>query len=78
MTPFSTVKFLSGAALMDTNHGNTDGPGSLADAETEEAVGGVNISLLLGSLDNLDDGFKDAFLELAFLKFPEELGRAGG
>jgi len=60
---------------VDAHHGDSDGPCCLANTEAQIAVVGVDVSALLGCLDDLDDGLEDAFVEVAFLEFAEQLGR---
>lgn len=54
---FSVVKLLTGTSFVDTHHGDTDGPRSLADAQAEIVVVGVDIASFLEGLDDLDDWF---------------------
>lgn len=58
MTLFAIMQLLSRTSLVNTNHGDTDGPGSLADAQAQVAVVGVDVAALLQCLDNLDNGLQ--------------------
>ena len=65
------MQLLPGTPLVDTNHGNTNGPGGLANTQAEIAVVGVDVSAFLGSLDDLYYRLKNTFVETPFFKFAE-------
>lgn len=73
MALFAVVQLLARAALVDTHHGDTNGPGCLADAEAEVAVVGVDVAALLEGLDDFDDGLEEGIVEVAGLEFAKEL-----
>ena len=73
MTSLSVVKLFSSATLVDTHHGNANGPGRLANTKAEESIGGVYVTLLLGGLDELDDVVKNALFEVSLFEFTEQL-----
>lgn len=62
MAFLSVVQLLAGAPLMDANHGDTNGPRGLSDAEAEVAIVGINVAALLEGLDDLDNGFEETIL----------------
>lgn len=74
MTLFAIVQLLASASLVDTHHGDTDGPGRFADTEAEVAVVGVDVPALLKCLDDLDDGLQQGVVKVIFFKFSIELG----
>lgn len=73
MTLFTVVQLLARTALVDTDHGHTDGPRRFTDTETEISVIGVDIAPLLEGLDDFNDRFQEVVVELALFEFAEEL-----
>jgi hypothetical protein len=73
VTLFAVVQFLARTSLVDTHHGDSDGPGGLADAEAEVAVVGVDVAALLEGLDDFDDGLEEGVVEVAGFELAEEL-----
>lgn len=73
MAPLAVVQLLARASLVDTHHGHTDGPGRLADAQSQVSVIGIDISPLLGRFDNFNHGFQDAVVQIALFEFAEQL-----
>lgn len=73
MALFSVVQLLTRTSLVDTHHGDTNGPGCLADAEAEVAVVGVDVAALLEGLDDFDDGLEEGVIEVAGFELAEEL-----
>lgn len=73
MALFAVVQLFSRTSLVDTHHGDTDGPGCLADAEPEIAVVGVDVAALLEGLDDFDDGLEEGVVEVAGFELAEEL-----
>lgn len=71
VTLLSVMKLLARASLVDTNHGHTDGPCSLANTKSEIAVVCVDIPSLLESLDDLYDWLQQGILEITLLEFAE-------
>lgn len=73
MALIALVQFLSSRPLVDAHHGDADGPGGLADGEAEVAIVGIDIAAFLGGFDDFDDGLQDAFVDVGFFEFAEEL-----
>lgn len=67
------VQLLARTPLVDTHHGDADGPCCLADTQAEIAIVGIDISTFLCCFDDLDDGFEDAFVEISFLELAKQL-----
>lgn len=57
---------------MDANHGDSDGPGCVPDAEAEVRVVGLEVLALLHVVDNLCQALEDVWLELALAQRLEE------
>lgn len=73
MAFLSIVKLLASTALVDTNHGNTNGPCCLANTQTQVSIVGIDVTTLLKSLDNLYDRLENIVVELTLFKFAEKL-----
>jgi hypothetical protein len=73
MAFLSIMKLLASTALVDTNHGNTDGPRRLANTQTQVSIIGIDIATLLKSLDNLYDRLENIVVELTLFKLAEKL-----
>lgn len=56
------MQLLASTTLVDTHHGDTDGPSRLADAEAEVAVVGVDVAALLEGLDDFNDGLEEGLV----------------
>lgn len=74
---FAAVELLAGAALVDADHGDANGPGGLANAQAQIAVVGVDVAPLLQGLYDFDDGLDERVVEVAGFELAEEL-RVGG
>jgi hypothetical protein len=73
MALITLMQLLSRTTLVDTNHGNSNGPGSFTDTKAKIAVVCIDIAAFLGCFDNFDNGFEDAFVNVACFEFAEEL-----
>jgi hypothetical protein len=73
MAFLSIMKLLASATLVDTNHGNTDGPCCLAYTQTQVSIIGIDVTTLLKSLNNLYNRFENIVVELALFKLAEKL-----
>lgn len=69
----AVVQLLAGAALVDADHGDADGPGGLADGEAEVAVVCVDITAFLCGFDDFDNGREEVVVEVVLFEFAEEL-----
>lgn len=66
------VQLLARAALVDTHHGDADGPSGFPDAEAQIAVVGVDVAALLSRAHDLHDGLQDAFFQRARFEAREQ------
>jgi hypothetical protein len=73
MALIALMQLLSSTTLVDTNHGDSDGPGRLANTKTKVPIVRIDVAAFLRRLNNLYDWLQDTFIEIAFLKFAEEL-----
>lgn len=73
VTFFSIMKLLACTSLVDTNHGDTNGPGSFADAQAEIIVVGVDIASFLEGFDNLHYRSYERVVEVASFKLSKQL-----
>lgn len=73
MALFAVVQLLAGATLVDTDHGDADGPGGFTDAEAQVTVVCVDVAALLEGLDDFDDGLEEGVVEVAGFELAEEL-----
>ncbi len=72
--PFvALVQLLARAPLVDTHHGDADGPCCLANTQTEIAIVGIDVAAFLCCFDDFDDGFEDALVEISLLELAEQL-----
>lgn len=75
MALFAVVKLLASATLVDTHHGDANGPGGLANRQPQVPVIGVDVAPLLRRLDNLDNGFEEIVGKVALFELAEQLCR---
>lgn len=73
MSLVTLVELLSSTTLVNTNHSNSNGPSRFADTESEISIIGIDIAAFLGCFDDFNYRFQNAFVDIAFLEFAEEL-----
>src|SRR5690242_731307 len=66
------VQLLSCTSLVNANHGDTNGPSSIPNAESEVAVVRIDVSSLLRCVNNLDNGLENAVREIELFQFLEQ------
>jgi len=69
MPLITLMQLLPGTTLVDTNHGDSDGPCCFTDTESQVSIVRIHVTAFLSCLDDLNNRLKDTFVDVAFLKF---------
>lgn len=73
VTLLAVVQLLASTSLVDTNHGHANGPGGLADTQTEIVVIGVDVASFLKGLHDLHHRYEEGVVHVVGFEFAKEL-----